>query len=223
MTEELEPNNIEWSVETKAQITRQHPFVVFLLFLAALCFSGVQSPVIQSSQGSDGGTSAADEGPLFRPPAWQGLPDLSQKRPHCRSQNPSFLYYFLKSPLFFSFPQIFFRIFSGWGLMGLSVGNEAGGDPRSGARHADQGKLSCENPPSMASPQTPKMKIEIVLDFLSWMLWLMLQGGLTKEEDTRLQIAILVPYVNFGLFGGLGSYVGWFMPSLGSSLPPSLD
>ncbi|TKV93741.1 hypothetical protein SEVIR_9G245900v4 [Setaria viridis] len=50
------------------------------------------------------------------------------------------------------------------------------------------------------------------------------KGGLTKEEDTKLQIANLVPTAAFALFSGLGSYAGWFSLGLGNKLlgfPPS--
>ncbi|CAN6288074.1 unnamed protein product [Urochloa humidicola] len=50
------------------------------------------------------------------------------------------------------------------------------------------------------------------------------KGGLTKEEDTTLWVANLVPTVSFVLFTGLGSYVGWFGQGLGDKLlgfPPT--
>nr|CAB3494636.1 unnamed protein product [Digitaria exilis] len=36
------------------------------------------------------------------------------------------------------------------------------------------------------------------------------KGGLTRDEDTTLRAANLVAKASFVLFGGLGSYVGWF-------------
>ncbi|CAL4933787.1 unnamed protein product [Urochloa decumbens] len=44
------------------------------------------------------------------------------------------------------------------------------------------------------------------------------KGGLTKEEDTRLRVINLVPTASFVLFGGLGSYAGWFFQGLGDKL-----
>ena len=35
--------------------------------------------------------------------------------------------------------------FLGWGLTGFFAANEAGGDPRSGVRHEDKGRLFCDN------------------------------------------------------------------------------
>ncbi|CAL4925240.1 unnamed protein product [Urochloa decumbens] len=43
------------------------------------------------------------------------------------------------------------------------------------------------------------------------------KGGLTKEEDTRLRVINLVPTASFVLFGGLGSYAGWFFQGLGGA------
>ena len=48
---------------------------------------------------------------------------------------------------------------------------------------------------------------------------MMLQGGLTQEEDKNLQIINAVPSVTFALFSGFGSFVGWFGLGLGSSFP----
>ncbi|CAL4916996.1 unnamed protein product [Urochloa decumbens] len=44
------------------------------------------------------------------------------------------------------------------------------------------------------------------------------KGGLTKEEDTRLRVINLIPTASFVLFGGLGSYAGWFFQGLGDKL-----
>ncbi|CAN6293468.1 unnamed protein product [Urochloa humidicola] len=49
------------------------------------------------------------------------------------------------------------------------------------------------------------------------------KGGLTKEEDTWLQVINLTPIVNLLLFSGLGSHMGWFGLRLGSSLPLSIE
>ncbi|KAF8722893.1 hypothetical protein HU200_022030 [Digitaria exilis] len=44
------------------------------------------------------------------------------------------------------------------------------------------------------------------------------KGGLTRDEDTTLRAANLVAKASFVLFGGLGSYVGWFAIGLGNKL-----
>ena len=48
---------------------------------------------------------------------------------------------------------------------------------------------------------------------------MMMQGGLTREEDNKLRILNSVPSVTFALLSGFGSFVGWFGLGLGSSFP----
>ena len=48
---------------------------------------------------------------------------------------------------------------------------------------------------------------------------MMLQGGLTQEEDKKLQDSNAGPSAVFVVFSGFGSFVGWFGLSLGSSFP----
>ena len=120
----------------------------------SLHLSKLQSSLInpRSSWRADGGAAAVHGGPLYWPPAWQGSPDRSHKRLDRRSQNLFCLcvnQFFLKLSILLS-PQIFFassRAGLGLYLMGFCVANEAGSDPRSGVRHADQGKLSCGTTP----------------------------------------------------------------------------
>ena len=46
-----------------------------------------------------------------------------------------------------------------------------------------------------------------------------LQGGLTQEEDKKLQDSNAGPSAVFVVFSGFGSFVGWFGLPLGSSFP----
>jgi len=39
---------------------------------------------------------------------------------------------------------------------------------------------------------------------------MMMQGGLTPEEDNKLRILNSVPSAAFVFFSGIGSFVGWF-------------
>jgi len=42
------------------------------------------------------------------------------------------------------------------------------------------------------------------------LLLMMMQGGLTREEDNKLRILNSVPSAAFVFFSGIGSFVGWF-------------
>lgn len=107
------------------------------------------------------GEAAGDDELFFRRPEFQGSPDGSQKWwPHRRSQNP-----------LFCVKQFFPNNFNWRGVDWiLCCYNEAGGDPRFGARHADQGRLSRRRPPSHPHLPTPPKKPKLDLVSLSLML-----------------------------------------------------
>jgi len=67
----------------------------------------------------------------------------------------------------------------------------------------------------MTAPQTPKTKNIVLVE----LLMMMLQGGLTQEEDKKLQDHNAVPSAAFAVFSGFGSFVGWFGLGIGSSFP----